>query len=146
MKEKSVGIILSNKNHCIRYLLLYRKAGNHFRESWDFPKGNLEINENELETLNRELKEETGISKFVLIKNFREKINLFYRREGNTISKEIIFYLGKTDEEKVMLSSEHDEFRWCPYDEALNLLTHKNSKEILKKADKRLKSSLSNFL
>ena len=47
-----------------------------FKEIWDFAKGNIEKNEDELETLKRELKEETGISDFKLIKNFKEKIQL----------------------------------------------------------------------
>lgn len=146
MKEKSIGIILFIKeNKEIKYLLLYRKPHENFKESWDFVKGNIEEKESELETLKRELKEETGISDFNLINNFKEKIKIFYRREGNTIFKEIIFYLGETKEKEIKLSFEHDDFKWCNYEEALKLLTHKNSKDILKKADERLRSSLDNF-
>ncbi len=146
MKERSIGIILFRKeNKELKYLLLYRKPHENFKESWDFVKGNIEEKESELETLKRELIEETGITDFKLIKNFKEKIQLFYKRENQTIFKEIIFYLGETKIKDIKLSYEHDDFKWCNYEEAEKLLTHKNSKDILKKADEKLKSSLDNF-
>ena len=147
MKEKSIGIILFRKeNKELKYLLLYRKPHENFKESWDFVKGNVSEKESEVETLKRELKEETGISNFNLIKDFRERIQFFYKREKHIILKEIIFYFGETKDKGVKLSFEHDDFKWCSYEEALKLLAHKNSRDILKKADSVLKSSLSNFI
>ena len=146
MKERSIGIILFTKeNKEIKYLLLYRKPHENFKESWDFVKGNVEEKESELETLKRELIEETGISDFNLTKNFKERIKLFYKRDNQTIFKEIIFYLGETKIKDIKLSYEHDSYKWCNYEEALQLLTHKNSKNIFKKANERLRSSLLNF-
>lgn len=124
-KEKSVGaIVLNNKNQ----VLLIWQTQNKF---WEFPKGKNEEDENELETLKREVKEEIGVEKFSLFKNFREKTKYWYRRPGGTlIEKEVIFYLIRTGE-PIKLSSEHNKYKWVDIDEAITLLKHQNQKELL---------------
>ncbi len=57
------------------------------------------------------------------------------------MSKEVVFYVAKTETEQIKLSFEHIGFEWLPYDEALEKLTYKNAKEILKKANEFLKTS-----
>lgn len=146
IKEISVGAVVFRKeDDSFKFLILYKKPSNHYRESWDFPRGNIEKNETEEETARREIKEETGITDLNFIKGFREKIRFFYKRDGKLVHKEIIYLLAKTEQEKVVLSYEHNDYRWANFDEALNLLTHKSSKEILIKAMKFLKTSLNKF-
>lgn len=132
--ERSAGAILyrveGGRN---LYLLLHYEAGH-----WDFPKGNIEKGETEEETIRREVWEETGIKK-IEFEKFREKIHYFFKREGKTIYKEVVFRLAKTKEKKVKISFEHIGYKWLPYEEALEQLTYKNAKEILKKAHKKEK-------
>ena len=143
-QEFSVSAIVFRKNHIMKYLLIYRKPSENFKENWDFPRGNVEQGENEIETATREAKEETGLKDLSIIDGFREKINYFYRKDNNTIYKEVIFLLIETEqqEQEVKLSAEHDDYKWLNFYETLNLLTHKKSKEILKKADEFLKTHL----
>ncbi len=115
------------------YLLLHYEAGH-----WDFPKGNVEKGEALEETVRREVLEETGISGLSLAADFKEEIKYFYRREGKSIFKKVIFLLGETKEERVALSYEHIGYEWLPYEKALERLTFKNAKEILKKAAEHL--------
>ena len=61
----------------------------------------MEPNEAEKETVVRELKEETGIAEAQFIEGFREAIAYFYRRQGLTIHKEVVFYLMETYTDKV---------------------------------------------
>ena len=129
LHEKSCGAVVFFTNAQVKYLLLQYEAGH-----WDFVKGNVEPNESETETVLRELKEETGIVATRTIEGFRERIQYFYRRQGGTIQKEVVFYLIQADTEKVELSFEHVGFEWLDYQHALERLTFKNAKDVLQKA------------
>ena len=140
-KEISAGAVVFRQNKEVKYLLLNYEAGH-----WDFPKGHIEKGEEEKETVKREVEEETGISKISFIEGFKEKIKYFYRREGQTIYKEVVFYLVETKESKIKISFEHIGYEWLDYEDALKRLTFKNAKEILKKAHSFLNSSLRRFI
>ena len=117
------------------YLLLKYEAGH-----WDFVKGNVEPSESEKATVLRELKEETGIVATQTIEGFRERISYFYRRQGSTVHKEVVFFLIEADTKKVTLSFEHVGFDWLNYERALEKLTFKNAKDVLQKAHAFLRS------
>ena len=123
------------KNTEVNYLLLHYEAGH-----WDFVKGNVEPNESEKDTVIRELQEETGIGGAQFIEGFKEKIEYFYRRQGATIHKEVIFFLIETHTEKVELSYEHVGYTWLDYQNAMKRLTFKNAKDVLQKAHELLKT------
>lgn len=134
LKEKSAGaIVFQTNNDEIKYLLLHYEEGH-----WDFPKGHIEEGETAVETAKREVLEETGIKKLEFVKEFKEKIHYFYKVNGELRSKDVVFYLAKTEEEKIKLSSEHIGFSWLSFEKALEKLTFKNAKEILKKVDEFL--------
>ena len=130
LREKSCGaVVFIKKEDQILYLLL-----NYAARHWDFVKGNVEQGESEKQTVTRELKEETGIVATQPFEGFRERIQYFYRRRGETIQKEVVFYLIQVDTEKVELSFEHVGFAWLDYQHALEKLTFKNAKDVLQKA------------
>src|SRR4030066_139218 len=128
LREKSCGAVVFVKNAEIVYLLLKYEAGH-----WDFVKGNVEPSESEKATVLRELKEETGIVATQTFEGFRERISYFYRRQGSTVHKEVIFFLIEVDTKKVTLSFEHVGFDWLNYERALEKLTFKNAKDVLQK-------------
>jgi 8-oxo-dGTP pyrophosphatase MutT (NUDIX family) len=135
LREKSCGAVIFTKNDDdIKYLLLNYAAGH-----WDFVKGNVEPNESEKQTVVRELQEETGITGAQFIDDFREAISYFYRRQGLTIRKEVVFFLMEAYTDKVELSFEHVGYVWLDYHHALEKLTFKNSKDVLLKAHDLLK-------
>ena len=135
MSEKSCGAVVFLKNRETTYLLLHYEAGH-----WDFVKGNMELNESEKDTVIRELQEETGITDAKFIEDFREKVEYFYRRQGATIHKEVVFFLIETRTEKIELSYEHIGYAWLNYPRALEQLTFKNAKDVLQKAHELLKA------
>jgi len=135
-REKSAGAIVFRKDKEIKYLLLHYEA-----KHWDFPKGNVEEKETDTETVKREIAEETGITDVEIIQGFKEKIQYYYKLKNELINKEVIFYLAKTNTEKVKLSFEHIGYIWLSYDKAINKLTYKNAKDILKKAHEFLKTN-----
>ncbi len=132
--EKSCGAVVFMKNAEVNYLLLRYEAGH-----WDFVKGNVEPNESEKDTVIRELKEETSIVDAQFIDGFRKKISYFYRRQGNTIHKEVIFFLIEAHTEKVELSYEHVGYDWVDYSRAMEKLTFKNARDVLQNAHEFLK-------
>lgn len=136
--EKSVGGVIFRKvRKDIYYLLLHYEAGH-----WDFPKGHIEKGETEIETLLREIKEETGISDLKIIQGFKEYIKYFFKEKGRNIFKIVIFYLAETKTKEIKLSFEHIGCDWLLYKDALRRLTFKNTKNILKKANQFLKNNL----
>ena len=125
--EISCGaLVYCIENQDIKFLLLHYSMGH-----WDFPKGNKEKGETNLETTRREIKEETGISDIVFRDRFEKKITYNYCRQNEKISKKVIYFLAKTKATNVVLSSEHTDFVWELYENALKRLTYKKSKEIL---------------
>ena len=137
LREKSCGaVVFVKKDDLTRYILLNYEAGH-----WDFVKGNVETNESEKETVVRELKEETGITEAQFIDGFREPIVYFYRRQGLTIRKEVVFFLMEAYSDKVQLSFEHIGYTWLDYPHAMEKLTFKNAKDVLQKAHDFLKKN-----
>jgi 8-oxo-dGTP pyrophosphatase MutT (NUDIX family) len=135
IREKSCGaVIFIKKGDQTKYLLLNYGAGH-----WDFVKGNVELNETEKETVLRELKEETAIIDAQFLEGFKETIAYFYRRQGLTVNKEVVFFIIETHTEKVELSFEHIGYIWLDYKHAIEKFTFKNAKDVLKKAHDFLK-------
>ena len=137
LHEKSCGaVVFIKKDDAAKYLLLNYAAGH-----WDFVKGNVEVNESEKETVTRELKEETSITEAQFIDGFREAITYFYRRQGSTIRKEVVFFIMEAYTDKVELSFEHIGYTWLDYPHALEKLTFKNAQDVLQKAHDFLKKN-----
>ncbi len=134
LNEKSCGAVVYAKNPEVNYLILQYEAGH-----WDFVKGNVEEGEAEKDTVVRELREETGIVDARFIEGFKEKIVYFYKRQGATVHKEVVFFLMETNTKQVQISFEHIGFKWLTYDQAIGKLTFKNARDVLQKAHEFLK-------
>ncbi len=133
--EKSVGAIFFRREGArVKFLLL--KYGKGY---WDFVKGHVEAGESEWDTLKREAMEETGIGEFEIIPGFRERISCFFKKDGKTIYKEVIFFLAETKTKDVKLSFEHLDFAWLDLREAIGRADYKSAKDLLKKAGQCVK-------
>ncbi len=139
-KETSAGAVIFRKdNNEIYYLLLHYGA-----KHWDFPKGHIEKDEKEEDTVKREVAEETGLKDIKIVEGFREWVKYTFRRtydlkeseksKAEWVFKIVNFYLAETKTDKVKISFEHTGFKWLPYKKAMEQLTFKNAKDILKKA------------
>lgn len=129
IREKSAGFILiSDDFHTSHYsvLLLHYRSGH-----WDFPKGNIETNETEMQAAIRELKEETDISKFRVIPNFRYTLGYKYTKKSKLISKQVILFLASTKVKKVKISNEHIGYKWTRSNSSVDQLTYSNAKNAL---------------
>jgi 8-oxo-dGTP pyrophosphatase MutT (NUDIX family) len=136
--EYSIAAVVIHEK---KFLLLKYELGH-----WGFVKGNKEKGETPEDTIMRELKEETGIKDAQIIENFEHKYDYYYKLKGNTIHKFVKCLLIKSKSKEIQLSYEHVDYEWLSFEEALKRLSHKNTKEILKKAKKFLSSRLDRFL
>ena len=134
MNEKSSGaVIFRDTPEGIVFLLLHYPSGH-----WDFVKGKMEKDENPLDTVIRETKEETGISDLNFVEGFEENIEYDFQFEGELIHKKVVFYLAKTNTEKITISHEHLDFVWLDYKSAFEKTTYQNAKSLLSKANQLL--------
>ena len=134
IREISAGLVIAYvEDTKAEYLLLHYPAGH-----WDFTKGNVEEGEDLLTAALREATEETGIKEFKVVKGFQDRIRYFYKRQGETVMKEVVFFLGIAKTKDVRLSYEHTGYVWLPFKEALERLTFDSSKQVLKNAHVRL--------
>lgn len=74
---------------------------------WEFPGGRLEFGESVLDTLNRELQEEVSISA-----NIIQPLSVWNFMKNKNTEIVGITYMCKTNEDKVRLSFEHEEYAW----------------------------------
>ncbi|MBI4407568.1 MAG: NUDIX domain-containing protein [Candidatus Kerfeldbacteria bacterium] len=126
IKQKSVGAIILNASNQV--LIMY-SAKNRY---WEFPKGKVETGEKELDTLKREMFEETGIQRFRLHPQFREFLYYRFRVHDLLIQKVVVYYLFKTGQE-VRLSDEHKDYKWVDADDVSKYLKHINQRDLMKR-------------
>lgn len=140
VKQVSCGAIIFREKGQRLFLLLQK--GKYF----EFVKGYTEENEEEKDTVKREIEEETGITDLEFIHGFREIYMFNYKWEGGLIFREIILYLVKTSTEKVNISFEHNSYKWLTYNATIENISFKNMEEILTKANNFLDNSLRKFI
>jgi len=129
LREKSCGaVVFIKKDDQILYLLL-----NYAAHHWDFVKGNVEQGETEKQTVTRELREETSITDAQFIEGFRVPISYFYRRQGLTVHKEVVFFVMESQTDRVVISFEHVGYVWLTFKDAMEKLSFKNAKDVLQK-------------
>lgn len=147
-QEKSAGVVIFRREGKeILFLLLFKK---YKTEYWDLPKGNIEKGEDLKKTAEREAAEETGITDLKFVPGFEEKVKWVYRFEGQLRFKTVTYFLAETQTKDVKVSYEHIKPGWFALAEAEKVLKHKDTKELLRKAqqflEKREKEGLSRFL
>jgi bis(5'-nucleosidyl)-tetraphosphatase len=132
LEERSAGVVVFHTQDGVtKYLLLKND-----KSKYDFPKGNIEAGESELNAAIREAKEETGLPGIRLVDGFAERISYFYLRPGGAeVHKLVQYYLGYTDSIDVRISDEHKGFVWVTLGEAMKVTTYENIKTLLRKAD-----------
>jgi bis(5'-nucleosidyl)-tetraphosphatase len=136
LEERSAGAVIYRDTPSGRLYLLLQNGGR-----WDFPKGGVEKGESELQTVAREVEEETGLKDLKMLSGFRKVIEYFYRRDGKNIHKQVVYLLARTEEEKVKISFEHQGYGWYPFKEALERASYGNSKITLTEAENHIKES-----
>lgn len=109
---------------------------------WTIPKGHVEEGESLEQTAEREIGEETGLTKLA-IKDKLDKIHFFYRKEGKLIYMTthvfLIEALGDTDALVPEDSEGIADVKWFTKDEALSLIEYKDTERLFNLGLEKLK-------
>jgi len=133
------AILYRKTNTETQYLLLKRISNRG--GFWQPVTGGIEKGETKTQALKREIQEETGIKNLTkIIKNVHtyEFRDLFKQENRQRLIKEYAYGVEVSPNEKITISQEHTEHKWCNFKEALKLLKYKENKESLKKLNKIL--------
>ncbi|NLC32109.1 MAG: NUDIX domain-containing protein [Clostridiales bacterium] len=135
-EEKSCGaIVFRQQDNQLEVLLLKHRAGH-----WDFPKGHMEAGESEQETALREVLEESGLTVHIDDTGFRRVIRYSPSRG---ISKQVVFFIARYVGGRLTPQhTEVDQAWWLDPKDALTLLTHQSSRDILSQAMRHLNEEI----
>ena len=130
--ETSCGVVLVNYG---AVLLLQYPQGH-----WDLPKGHVEADDSDRKaTMRRELAEETGIADVLVLDGFEERTEYTFRHKGKRQSKEVYWYVADTETLDVKLSHEHRGYLWLDWDQALETITHDETRSVVRLAQQFVK-------
>ncbi len=107
------AIVLNSQK---QFLTLQRSEKSGAGGKWSLPGGALDDKEEPYAAIEREIKEETGLT--------ITDIKPFYLRTYTTKEDDFVLIVGyqcKTKEENITLNWEHDHFKWLTKEEALQL-------------------------
>lgn len=133
--ENSCGIVpLKNEEGRVYVLVIVHKGGKH----WGFPKGHKDPGETDLQTAERELKEETGleIADWVSLNPYVETYTFYKFR--NKIRKKVSYFPAFVQGTLCLQQEEIIDARWVPIEHANEHLTFKEAKEICSKVQELL--------
>jgi 8-oxo-dGTP pyrophosphatase MutT (NUDIX family) len=140
VSQTAAGVVLFRNGGDTRRYLLMRSALTR-RPIWEFPKGGVEAGESEAQAAVRELWEEAGIGEgqITLFDGYREEERYVFTQgkgeQRTLIVKKVVYFLAKTDEERVTISREAEEYRWATYDEAMRLIRFPGKRHVLEVAE-----------
>lgn len=118
--------VFNRKNKEIRFLLLKRAKTKIYEHLWQGVAGKIEAGETSWEAAIRELKEETG---FEPVRIFvADHVSKFYEAHGDWVNMVPVFGIEVEDEE-VILSDEHCEFKWVDFNTAHQTLIWSGQKD-----------------
>lgn len=125
----SYGVIpLQEVDGAWKTFIVYRTKG-----FWEFPKGHPEKGETEKQAAKRELKEETGFSVVKFLSENSYSMSYQYTDHGEVVNKKGVYFPAIVEGEVALQEDEVSEGKWVSFNEALELLSYKNSVDLFSK-------------
>lgn len=139
--EKSCGAVvfrdeISAEGMRQRYVLMIRHSA---KSRYSFPKGHVEIGENEIMTAEREVLEETAV-RIRITDKFRRSV---YYRPRRGVKKEVVYFIALTTQTEVKpQEGEIYNVAWIPAEKAGELLAYANDRRVLVSALERIEQKV----
>lgn len=126
--EKSCGAVIYTVQNGMRLYLVEQMQKGHV----SLCKGHVEKDETELQTAEREIREETGLD-VEFVEGFRKTIEY---SPGTDCMKTVVFFLAHAEHTSVRVQEEEvREIKWLPFEDAVKAMTFDSTREILRQAD-----------
>ncbi len=133
--RKAQVIIFKKINDEPAFLMLHRSGGKGV--FWQPVTGSVEEGEDYTMGALREVEEETGIKDYLKL---YEGVHSFeFNSDFNGPSQEEVFGMEVEEGVEPKLSHEHDKYKWCELEEALDLLKFESNKKALRHLNTMLK-------
>lgn len=127
-QEKSCGAVIYTVQNGTRLYLVEQMQKGHV----SLCKGHIERDETELQTAEREIREETGLE-VEFVEGFRKTIT--YSPSTNCM-KTVVFFLAYAEHTSVRAQEEEvRKIQWLPFEDAVEALTFDSTREILRQAE-----------
>lgn len=102
-----------------KFLILFKSSNSkNFPNVWDFPGGKPEMGEDLIQSLKREVFEETSLK--IKVGNLIGTIKFKFKE----IDRVYKIFSSEVISGDIKLSKEHSEFKWASYDEIINFNLH----------------------
>ncbi len=129
--------VYKNEDWSHEFLIINQKAGNW--SFWWLPKWHAEMGEDWIQAAKREFVEEVWINNFEVIEDKYFEINYIFQEKWEKIYKTVKYRLAFVGTKDVKIQDiELNWYKWVDYDRAIKILSHENTKNILKKVIKEL--------
>jgi 8-oxo-dGTP pyrophosphatase MutT (NUDIX family) len=116
------------------YFLILKRQLNW--EGWEFAKGGIKEGESEVDAIQREVIEETGLQKFKVIKKI-EDVKKEYKDDNGVLSVHAVYLIEASMNIPIHIpkeeGAEHSTYLWGDADSVMSKLTWDEDKSILKK-------------
>ena len=122
------GAVIFHRDNGVPFYLLLK-----YPTYWGFVKGMVEPGEDEEKTINRESAEEVGLYDLKIMPRFRETQHYFHKFQEELIRSDAVWFIAKTSSWKVKISHEHENYKWCTYEDAIELMKLRANRELLTK-------------
>ncbi len=120
--------VMYSKDNKLEYLIIKRcEADGGF---WQGVTGTLEEGESLKDCLIREIKEELGITDIINISELKQTLQ--WAKKSGFMITEYVYAVELKRDSKIILSEEHDDYKWCSFTEAYDMLGKDNNKNTLK--------------
>ncbi len=76
------------------------------------------------------MREETGIQAIDVLSYIGTIRYSYFRSDGMKSEKEVKFYFATTSTKDIVISNEHESYKWVTFFDALNILDHRQLRSI----------------
>jgi 8-oxo-dGTP pyrophosphatase MutT (NUDIX family) len=134
IERSSGGVVFRRVESELAFLLIRDPY-----ENWGLPKGHIEPRESPADAALREVAEETGLLPLSLCAEL-PTIDWFFRDHGRLVHKFCHFYLLESAAGEPVPQADEGitQCIWCSFEQALDMLTYDNAREVLVAAGREL--------